>query len=135
MATLLDERAAFGRDDTWWYHFINVAHSLRHRRPGVFHCAAVAGVGQGRRVARAICWPAWRRRCSCCIPAQTEAVAYMAGRSEALSVMLAFAAFTVFLYRRAARHRLEHGGCAVLLLFGAALLPRNTPSRCRRCCC
>ena len=33
-------------------------------------------------------------------PAQAEAVAYMAGRSEALSVMFAYAAFAVFLYRR-----------------------------------
>ena len=32
-------------------------------------------------------------------PIQTEAVAYLAGRSEAVSVMLAYAAFTVFLYR------------------------------------
>lgn len=33
-------------------------------------------------------------------PAQAEAVAYVAGRAEVLSVMFAFAAFTVFLYRR-----------------------------------
>jgi protein O-mannosyl-transferase len=33
-------------------------------------------------------------------PVQTEAVAYLAGRSEALSTMFAMAAFTVFLYRR-----------------------------------
>jgi protein O-mannosyl-transferase len=33
-------------------------------------------------------------------PVQSEAVAYLAGRSEALSVMLVFAAFAVFLYRR-----------------------------------
>ncbi len=33
-------------------------------------------------------------------PIQTEAVAYLAGRSEALSTMFAMAAFAVFLYRR-----------------------------------
>jgi len=33
-------------------------------------------------------------------PVQTEAVAYLAGRSEALSTMFAMAAFAIFLYRR-----------------------------------
>ncbi|HWD00487.1 MAG TPA: tetratricopeptide repeat protein [Candidatus Sulfopaludibacter sp.] len=35
-------------------------------------------------------------------PVQTEAVAYLAGRSEALSTMFAMAAFAIFLYRREA---------------------------------
>ena len=57
-------------------------------------------------------------------PIQTEAVAYLAGRSEALSVMLVFAAFTVFLYRRetAAAWSVV---TAVLLLFGLALLSKE----------
>ncbi len=57
-------------------------------------------------------------------PVQTEAVAYLAGRSEGLSVMLAFAAFTVFLYREktAATWPVV---AAVLLLFGAALLAKE----------
>jgi tetratricopeptide (TPR) repeat protein len=57
-------------------------------------------------------------------PVQTEAVAYLAGRSESLSVMLVFAAFTLFLYRREAR--VTWGvTAAVLLLFGAALFSKE----------
>ncbi len=58
-------------------------------------------------------------------PVQTEAVAYLAGRSEALSVMLAFAAFAVFLYRPGARHLLGQRQSAVLALFGLALLSKE----------
>jgi protein O-mannosyl-transferase len=57
-------------------------------------------------------------------PAQTEAVAYLAGRSEALSDMLAFAAFTVFLYRRSPAIRWRETA-AVLVLFMAALLSKE----------
>ncbi|MGB9455924.1 MAG: tetratricopeptide repeat protein [Bryobacteraceae bacterium] len=57
-------------------------------------------------------------------PMQTEAVAYVAGRSEVLSVMLVLAAYAVFLYRRKA----AFGWGAVLLvavLFGAAVLSKE----------
>ncbi len=57
-------------------------------------------------------------------PAQTEAVAYIAGRSEALSAMFFFAAFTVFLYRREAAIRWRESAL-VLLLFLAALLSKE----------
>jgi tetratricopeptide (TPR) repeat protein len=57
-------------------------------------------------------------------PIQTEAVAYLAGRSECLSVMLAFAAFAIFLYRR--KQEASWGVVfAVLILFGAALLAKE----------
>ncbi|MGO9263168.1 MAG: tetratricopeptide repeat protein [Bryobacteraceae bacterium] len=59
-------------------------------------------------------------------PAQTEAVAYIAGRSEALSAMFFFAAFTVFLYRRQPPVRWGETA-AVLLLFMAALLSKEPP--------
>jgi tetratricopeptide (TPR) repeat protein len=52
-------------------------------------------------------------------PVQTEAVAYVAGRSEALSVLLFLAAFAVFLYRPDQDIRFGHA-FAVLALFGAA---------------
>src|SRR5579872_635849 len=57
-------------------------------------------------------------------PVQTEAVAYVAGRSECLSDMLVFAAFTVFLYRPkpAASFAVV---AAVLALFGAAILSKE----------
>jgi protein O-mannosyl-transferase len=57
-------------------------------------------------------------------PVQTEAVAYLAGRSDGLSVMLALAAFAVFLYRR-------HGAAswieaaAVLALFAIGVLAKQ----------
>ncbi len=57
-------------------------------------------------------------------PAQTEAVAYLAGRSEALSAMLAFAAFTVFLYRRE-KAATWTVAAAVLALFALALLAKE----------
>jgi Tfp pilus assembly protein PilF len=57
-------------------------------------------------------------------PVQTEAVAYIAGRSESLSALFVFAAFTVFLYRRdrAASWTVVAG---VLALFGAAVLSKE----------
>jgi len=57
-------------------------------------------------------------------PVQTEAVAYIAGRSESLSTMFAMAAFAVFLYRRAnaASWTVVLG---ILVLFGCALLSKE----------
>ena len=57
-------------------------------------------------------------------PVQAETVAYLAGRSEALSVMLLMAAYTVFLYRPAAV--ISWGTVATLVtLFLAALLSKE----------
>ncbi|HLK65005.1 MAG TPA: hypothetical protein VKU19_16295 [Bryobacteraceae bacterium] len=53
-------------------------------------------------------------------PVQTEAVAYLAGRSESLSAMFGLAAFAVFLYRKQAAATWGVA-VAVLLLFGLAL--------------
>jgi protein O-mannosyl-transferase len=57
-------------------------------------------------------------------PVQSEAVAYLAGRSEALSVMFVFAAFAVFLYRRDRRVGWTTA-VAVLVLFMASLLSKQ----------
>ena len=57
-------------------------------------------------------------------PIQTESVAYLAGRSEALSVMLLLAAYAVFLYRR--RAAITWGiMLLVLALFGLAVLSKE----------
>ncbi|HEY1342201.1 MAG TPA: tetratricopeptide repeat protein [Bryobacteraceae bacterium] len=57
-------------------------------------------------------------------PVQTEAVAYLAGRSESLSVMLVFAAFTIFLYRR--RTAVSWPVTAIVLaLYGLAVLAKE----------
>lgn len=57
-------------------------------------------------------------------PVQTEAVAYLAGRSEALSTLFVMAALTVFLYRRKAEATwlvvVE-----VMVLFGLALMSKE----------
>jgi tetratricopeptide (TPR) repeat protein len=57
-------------------------------------------------------------------PVQAEAVAYLAGRSEALSVLLVFASFTVFLYRPQAAVSWPRAA-AVLALFGTAVLAKE----------
>src|SRR5207302_8176437 len=57
-------------------------------------------------------------------PIQTEAVAYLSGRSEEFSVMFAFSAYAVFLWRKppAVSWRVA---VAVMLLFGMALLSKE----------
>jgi protein O-mannosyl-transferase len=115
--------ARLSPDDTWWYHFLNV----------IIHCVTTvlvffivrrlvvwANIAESRRGLLA----GFAAALFLLHPAQTEAVAYVAGRSDALSVMMAFAAFTVFLYRP------EEGASwktalAVLLLFGAALTSKE----------
>ena len=57
-------------------------------------------------------------------PVQAESVAYLAGRSESLSALLAAAAFTVFLYRR--RIAVSWATvAAIFALFGAAVLSKE----------
>ena len=57
-------------------------------------------------------------------PLQTESVAYIAGRSEALSGMFAAASIAAFLYRKSAAISWTEVGI-VLLTFGAALLSKE----------
>jgi tetratricopeptide (TPR) repeat protein len=57
-------------------------------------------------------------------PIQTEAVSYIAGRSEALSVFFFLAAFTVFLYRRSPAVSWQVA-IAVLVMFGAAAMSKE----------
>jgi hypothetical protein len=54
---------------------------------------------------------------------QAESVAYIAGRSESLSVMFLIAAYAVFLYRRGPISWPR--AAAVLALFGAALMSKE----------
>lgn len=57
-------------------------------------------------------------------PAQAEAVAYLAGRSEVVSVMFAYAAFAVFVNRKQ-KAATWPVALAVLALFGAAMLSKE----------
>jgi Tfp pilus assembly protein PilF len=109
--------------DTFSYHLVNV----------LIHCAAAAlmyfivrrlvewsGVERGMRTPLAgFCALLFLLH-----PVESEAVAYLAGRSEALSSMFVFAAFAVFLYRKdpsitGAR------AAAVIVLFVAALAAKE----------
>jgi Flp pilus assembly protein TadD len=111
--------AQLSPDDTWWFHFINVAiHTIASGLAFLIvrRLLEWAAVEKAKRnllagVAAAL---------FLLHPAQTEAVAYLAGRSESLSMMLAFLAFTVFLYRRQAAATWGTAA-AVFALFGAAL--------------
>jgi tetratricopeptide (TPR) repeat protein len=57
-------------------------------------------------------------------PLQTEAVSYVASRSENLSVLFAYGAWAVFLYRRGEAIRWTEAA-AVLALFGAAVTTKE----------
>jgi tetratricopeptide (TPR) repeat protein len=111
--------ARLSPNDTWWYHFLNV----------IFHCVTTGLVFF--IVRRLLAWAdiaeslrgllaGFAAALFLLHPAQTEAVSYVAGRSDGLSVMLAYAAFLVFLYRREEAISWKTV-IAVLLLFGAAL--------------
>jgi len=112
-------------DDTWWFHFMNVLIHLvstglvflivRRLLHFVRDIAKHAGTDLLAAIAAAL---------FLLHPLQTEAVAYLSGRSEAQSVMFALGAFTVFLYRREMAATWATAA-AVLLLFGAALLSKE----------
>ena len=115
--------ARLSPNDTSWFHGLNV----------LIHCVttvlvffivrrllARANIGESRRGLLA----GFAAALFLLHPVQTEAVAYVAGRSDALSVMLAFAAFAVFLYRREEAASWTTA-LAVLVLFAAALLAKE----------
>jgi tetratricopeptide (TPR) repeat protein len=115
--------ARLSPNDTWWYHFLNV---LIHCMTTVLvffivHRLLVwAKVDESRRGLLA----GLAAALFLLHPVQTEAVSYVAGRSDALSVMLAFSAFAIFLYRRESAIGWTTAA-AVLLLFGAALTAKE----------
>jgi Flp pilus assembly protein TadD len=115
--------ARLSSSDTWWYHFPNV---LIHCITAVLVFFIVrrllvwANLGESRRGLLA----GFAAALFLLHPAQTEAVSYVAGRSDALSVMLAFAAFTVFLYRKEDAASWKTA-VLVILLFGAAILTKE----------
>jgi len=59
-------------------------------------------------------------------PLQTESVAYVASRSETLSVLFFYAAFALFLYRREAAASWRVAAAVVFLFAGAALTKEHT---------
>lgn len=105
------------------YHWLNL----------IFHCAAALAVYL--IVRRLLAWegvPDWPREPLAAFaaglfllhPLHTEAVAYIASRSENLSVMLFYAAYAVFLYRR--RESASWREAALILaLFAAAVTTKE----------
>jgi tetratricopeptide (TPR) repeat protein len=84
--------------DTFSFHVVNV----------LFHCATAALVfaivrrlaeWSGAMASRRDLLAGFAAAVFLLHPVQTEAVAYLAGRSEGLSVLFAYAAFAIFLYR------------------------------------
>jgi protein O-mannosyl-transferase len=112
-----------GQNDPYWYHAFNVAF---HAGNAILVGLAVmkllewAGVAVGTRRVLA----AFGGLLFLVHPIQTESVAYVASRSENLSVLLFNGAFTLFLYRRsvAASFRVA---AAVLILFIAAAVTKE----------
>ena len=60
-------------------------------------------------------------------PLQTESVAYVASRSEALSVMFYYAAVCVFLFKKPSESISIWRSLVILFLFGAALTSKEHP--------
>jgi tetratricopeptide (TPR) repeat protein len=110
-------------DDPYWFHVLNV----------IFHCMASGLIflivrrllqWSGAQESRPNLLAGFAALVFLLHPAQTESVAYLAGRSESLSTLLAAAAFTVFLYR----HQTAVSWAtvaAIFALFGAALLSKE----------
>jgi Tfp pilus assembly protein PilF len=89
--------------------FLIVRRLLEWAGTGRQHCNAPAGFGAALFLLH---------------PLQTESVAYIAGRSEALSGLFALACIAAFVYRRSAA--ISWGGVVIVLtLFGAAVLSKE----------
>jgi protein O-mannosyl-transferase len=115
--------AYFSGTGTYSYHLVGV----------LFHCVAGAliffivrrllewsGLDASRRTGLAL----FASAVFLLHPLQTESVAYLAGRSETLSVMLFLAAYAVFVCRRQPAISWLTAA-SVLVLFGAALLSKE----------
>jgi cytochrome c-type biogenesis protein CcmH/NrfG len=112
-----------GGTDPFWYHWLNVfIHAIN----------ALLAYFIVRKLLERTGEAGWRRECLAIFsgalflahPVQTESVAYIASRSEVLSVFLFLAAYAVFLYRRKEAVSIPVS-IAVLALFGAAALTKE----------
>jgi protein O-mannosyl-transferase len=109
--------------DTFGYHAVNV---ILHCFNAIFTFFAV------RKVLTWVSVDEWRARVLSFFaaglfllhPVQTESVAYVASRSETLSVFFVLAALTVYLYRKTATISIARI-LAILLLFAAAALSKE----------
>ncbi|MEO8024944.1 MAG: tetratricopeptide repeat protein, partial [Bryobacteraceae bacterium] len=110
-----------GGTEAFGYHAVNV---LLHFFNAIFVWLIVRKLLEGVEAARATILAVFAGLLFLLHPVQTESVAYVASRSEALSVFFAYAALTVFLYRTRVEATFQVAA-AVLLLFGAAVLTKE----------
>ena len=115
----------WSHQDTFSYHLVNV---LLHVMNG-WLIFAIAG-----RILAKLDMDVWRRRALAAFgaalflfhPLQTEAVSYVASRSETLSVFFLYLAFAVFLWRRRDEISWLRSGAILALLAAATLSKEHT---------
>ena len=115
--------AKAGMQDTFGYHFVNVA---LHFSNGILVFLALRKVLSWASVDKWLCTvlAAFSAGLFLLHPLQTESVSYVASRSETLSVFFVLATFVVFLYREGSALSIGRT-FAVLALFGAAVLSKE----------
>ncbi len=115
---------SFGRIEPHGYHVTNV---LLHFAAAVLIALIVHRLLEGLKIET-------RARAALSVfagglfllhPLQTESVAYVASRSEVLSVMFYYAAVCVFLYKKPSESISVWRSLAILVLFGAALTSKE----------
>ena len=95
-----------------------------------------ASAGSGRRAGCARVLSVFAGALFLLHPVQTESVAYVASRSETMSVFFFLGAFAVFVCRDASAAHSSGGSSRCLLLFGTGVRQRrSTRPFCRCCCC
>ena len=110
-------------EDTSSYHLLNI---LIHALTGIFVFLVIRRLLEWSRAGESVRTPfaAFGALLFLLHPLQTESVAYISGRSDALCGMFGCAAFAAFLYRRSAAISWS-GAASVVLLFGAAVLTKE----------
>lgn len=110
-----------GGTEPYGYHFVNL---LLHVLNSAFVFLIVRRLLDGTEITRRILYASFAGLLFLLHPLQTESVAYVASRSETLSVVFAYAALTVFLCRREITTTIPVAA-AVLSLFGAAVFTKE----------
>ncbi len=110
-----------GGTEPYGYHAVNV---LLHFANSLLVLLIVRRLLNGVPTARRNIYAGFAGLLFLLHPALTESVAYVASRSEVLSVLFAYAALTVFLYRKNSATTIAVAA-SVLVLFGAGVLTKE----------
>jgi len=105
--------------DTTLYHALNILLHIANSLLVALAIRKLAASSAGSTMLGAFCGAVFLVH-----PLQTEAVSYVASRSENLTVFLFYGAFVLFLYRRSAKIDFPTAA-GVLALFGAACLSKE----------